>query len=69
MNKVSFSNVLKELREEKGISQAKLGNILKLNQSTIAKYETGEREPSIEILIKIAEFFGVSVGYLVGVED
>ena len=69
MKKVNFSNVLKELREEKGISQAKLGNVLKLNQSNIAKYETGEREPSIDILVKIAEFFGVSVGYLVGVED
>lgn len=61
--------MLKDLREEQRISQANLAKNLKLNQSTIAKYETGEREPSLEILVEIAEFFKVSTDYLLGLEE
>ena len=68
MNKMvnKFSVRLKELREEKGISQLKLANELKVTQSTIAKWETGDREPSISFLIAIATYFGESIDYLVG---
>ena len=66
---IKFSKVLKELRVEQNISQQKLAKALRLTQNTISRYETGEREPSLEILVQIAEFFDVSVGYLLGVED
>ena len=55
---------LKELRRAKGISQLKLALDLNTNQNTISRYETGEREPGITELIKIADYFNVSVDYL-----
>lgn len=55
---------LKEIRKAKGISQLKLAMDLNTNQNTISRYETGEREPGILELIKIADYFGVSVDYL-----
>ncbi len=55
---------LKELRKSKKISQIKLGLELNMSQNTISRYETGEREPSIADLIRIADYFGVSVDYL-----
>ncbi len=55
---------LREIRKTKGISQLKLALDLNTNQNTISRYETGEREPSILELIKIADYFNVSVDYL-----
>ena len=52
---------LKEIRKSKGISQLKLAMDLNTNQNTISRYETGEREPSINELIKISEYFNVSI--------
>ena len=55
---------LKEIRKNKGISQLKMATDLNTNQNTISRYETGEREPGINELIKIADYFNVSVDYL-----
>lgn len=55
---------LKELRKKKGISQLRLATELNTTQNTISRYETGEREPGIAELIKIADYFNVSVDYL-----
>ena len=55
---------LKEIRKKKGISQLKLAMDLNMNQNTVSRYETGEREPGINELIKIADYFNVSVDYL-----
>ena len=60
---------LKELRKERGISQLKLAMELNTNQNTISRYETGEREPGINELIRIASYFNVSVDYLLGITD
>lgn len=57
---------LKELRKKKGISQLRLATELHTTQNTISRYETGEREPGIDELIKIADYFNVSVDYLIG---
>lgn len=57
---------LKELRKKKGISQLRLATDLNTTQNTISRYETGEREPGIDELIKIADYFNISVDYLVG---
>ena len=56
---------LKELRRAKGISQLKLALDLNTHQNTISRYETGEREPGINELIMIANYFNVSVDYLI----
>lgn len=60
---------LKEIRKSKGISQIKLAMDLNTSQNTISRYETGEREPGINELIKIADYFNVSVDYLLGRTD
>ena len=60
---------IRELRKAKGISQIKMAMDLNTNQNTISRYETGEREPSINDLIKIADYFNVSVDYLLGRTD
>lgn len=60
---------LKELREERGLSQQKLAEILNTSQQTIFKYEKTLVEPDIETLISMADFFEVSVDYLIGNSD
>ncbi len=57
---------LRKLRKEKGISQLKLALDLNMSQNTISRYETGEHEPGINELIRIADYFDVSVDYLIG---
>ena len=55
---------LRELRKAQGISQLKLAMDLNTNQNTISRYEAGEREPGITELITLADYFDVSVDYL-----
>ena len=60
---------LKELRKMKKISQLKLALDLNMNQNTISRYETMEREADYETLIKFADYFEVSLDYLLGRTD
>lgn len=60
---------LKELRKKRKISQLKLAMDLQLNQNAISRYETGVREADYETLIKIADYFDVSIDYLLGRTD
>ena len=60
---------IKELRKSKHISQLKMAMDLNMTQNTISRYETGEREPGIVELIRIADYFHVSVDYLIGRTD
>lgn len=55
---------LKELRKQKNISQLKLAMDLGLNQNSISRYETGEREADYATLIAFADYFNVSIDYL-----
>lgn len=55
---------LKHLREKRGISQLKLALDLSINQNSISRYETGAREADYETLIRLADYFGVSLDYL-----
>ena len=57
---------LKELRKSKNISQLKLALDLNMNQNSISRYETGEREADYETLIKFADYFDVTLDYLLG---
>ena len=57
---------LKELRKEKGISQLKLAFDLNMNQNTISRYENMERQADYDTLIKFADYFNVSLDYLLG---
>ena len=60
---------LKDLRNEKNISQLKLSIDLNMNQNTISRYENLEREADYATLIKIADYFDVSLDYLLGRTD
>lgn len=55
---------LKALRKERGISQVKLSIDLCLSQNTISRYETGVREADYQTLIMLADYFDVSIDYL-----
>lgn len=57
---------LKTLRNQRGISQKALADIIMVSQQSINKYENHNVEPDIETLIKIADYFQVSLDYLVG---
>ncbi len=55
---------LKELRENRGISQLKLALDLNMNQNSISRYENGIRQADYKTLIALADYFNVSVDYL-----
>lgn len=55
---------LAQLRKERKISQVKLAMDLNTNQNTISRYETGEREADYAMLIRISDYFNVSIDYL-----
>ena len=57
---------LKKLRKMKNISQLKLALDLNMNQNSISRYENGEREADYETLVKFADYFDVSLDYLLG---
>ena len=60
---------LRELRKKKRLSQLKLAMDLNMNQNSISRYETGEREADYATLISFAEYFDVSIDYLLGRTD
>ena len=60
---------LRDLRNEKSISQRKMGDIFNVSQATYNNWEQGNTQPSIEQLIESARFFGVSVDFLIGNTD
>ena len=63
---ITFKDRLKELRIEKKISQADLGKIVSMSKMAISHWESGHSEPSISQLIVLAQYFEVSVDYLIG---
>lgn len=61
--------VLKYLREQKGVYQKKVASDLNIETNTYGSWERGNTEPPIDMLIALAKYYGVSVDYLVGVEN
>lgn len=61
-----FKDRLKELREDQGMTQEKIADKLNISRSMLSNYETGKFEPNLETLILIADFFNVSLDYLLG---
>lgn len=62
----SFAQKLAQARKDAGYSQRQVAEILKLSKSTIASYEVGRTQPDIETLGKLADFYVVSVDWLIG---
>lgn len=69
-NNENFTNInLKYLREKKGISQTKLAKDLKIDTSTIAKWENNTRQITLEWAIKLANYFNIDVGTFISVNQ
>ncbi len=64
-----FAQRLKELRTGRRLYQREMAQLLGLSTRGYQCYETGEHEPSIKNLIALADYFGVSIDYLVGRTD
>ena len=61
-----MQNRIRELRKENKMTMKQLGEIIGVAESTISQYETGKREPDNEMLLRLAEHFGVTVDFLLG---
>lgn len=66
---MKYNEKLKALREDNDLNQTELGKLFNVNQITISQYERGKRQPPIEILIKYAQYFHISLDYIVGLTD
>ena len=66
---MNFGERLKELREEKGISQMELSKATGLSQSAIARWELNKSEPTGSALITLAQYFNESIDYLLGLKE
>lgn len=62
-------NRIRELREEKGITQVRLSIELEVSQETISAYENGKYYPSVNSLIKLQKILGASIDYILGISD
>ena len=65
----TFNKRLKELRLAANLSQKQLGLLVNIGESTVQSYELGTRVPSITIAIALADYFNVTLDYLVGRSD
>lgn len=64
-----FGIKLRKLRKEREMTQQQLADKLDVTKATVSAYETDEKYPSIEVLIKIAKTFEVSTDYLLGLSE
>ncbi|WP_283684359.1 helix-turn-helix transcriptional regulator [Parablautia sp. Marseille-Q6255] len=62
-------NRIRELREEKGITQVRLSIELEVSQETISAYEMGKYFPSVKSLLKLREIFNANIDYILGLSS
>jgi len=66
---MKFCEVLKMLRNKSNMKQAQLANILNVANGTISQWENGSREPSLDMVLKVAQIFNITVDYLLTGEN
>ena len=66
---MKFNERLKQLRQQEGLTQRELAKSIEVGRTTISEYESGKIVPKQEGLLKLANYFNVSVDYLTGVSD
>jgi transcriptional regulator with XRE-family HTH domain len=64
-----FPEILRACRKNKKVPQKEIANLLGINERALRNYEHGDREPNIDALIALADYFDVSLDYLVGRSD
>lgn len=67
MNYCNFGEILKNLRKSRNLTQKELGAKVGLSKAVVSKYENGMGYPTYDVLIRIAQYFGVTTDYLLGV--
>jgi transcriptional regulator with XRE-family HTH domain len=66
---VIFVKGLKQIRKERGLTQLKVAMDLNISREALCHYENGKREPSIDMLVKMSEYFNVSIDFLIKGEN
>ena len=69
MNDYKFGNFLCMLREKKGMTQAEIANMLGVTTAAVSKWENGSSKPRVDVLIKLANYYNVSIDYLLSRTD
>lgn len=64
-----FKERLKEIRTENNVKQVELANFLGVRNTTVSAWETGDNEPDLTTVVKIARYFHVTTDYLLGMDD
>lgn len=65
----TFSEAMSALRREQGLSQRKAASELHISQALLSHYENGAREPGLEFVVRVCDYYGVSADYLLGRTD
>ena len=68
MDQMKIGNFLKELRKEKGITQAQLAETLNVSARTVSRWETGSNMPDISLLVDIADYYDISIPEIINGE-
>lgn len=68
MNVCDFGSILKQLRKSHSLTQSELGSRVGLSKAVVSKYENGMGYPTFDVLILLADFFGVTTDFLLGVD-
>lgn len=66
---MQFNDRLRALRQDKDLTQAELAKVLNIDRKTLSNYETAYRTPGIYLVIKMAEYFNVSLDYILCASD
>ena len=66
---MTFGNKIKNLREDMDLTQTRVAELIPMNQSNYSKIERDQQEPDLQQLKRIAEIFGVSADYLLGIKN
>lgn len=64
-----FEEIIKDLRLNRGLNQVELAKELFVTKQTVSNWENGNLMPSVDMLMKIADYFSVSTDYLLGLDD
>ena len=66
MSEKSYQQIIRELREDRDLSQADIAKVLKTTQQMYSRYENGTCEMPIRHLLKLCEFYGITADYILG---
>ncbi|MBE6622800.1 MAG: helix-turn-helix transcriptional regulator [Ruminococcaceae bacterium] len=69
MSRSDFMKGLKQIRKERNLNQLKVAMDLNISREALSHYENGKREPSLDMLNKMSEYFNVSIDYLINGEE